>query len=94
MLLYILVETSQHSDRNAHIYGSIKIGNEIFVREKEFSKGHHLANVVQFVGGGWLKVRWQWRGWNMANVHMSWILIVKHNAKGFMHRRMMMMKFG
>ena len=27
--------------------------------------------MVQFVGGGWLKVRWQWRGWKMANVHMS-----------------------
>ena len=74
MLLYILVETLQHSDRNAHIYGSIKIGDEIFVREKEYGKGHHLANVVQFVGGGWLKVRWQWKGWKMANVHMSWIV--------------------
>ena len=52
MLIYMLLETLQHSDPNAHIYGSIKIGDEIFVREKEFSKGHHLANVVQFVGGG------------------------------------------
>ena len=74
MLIYMLLETLQHSDPNAHIYGSIKIGDEIFVREKEFSKGHHLANVVQFVGGGWLKVRWQWKGWRMANVHMSWIV--------------------
>ena len=50
MLIYMLFETLQHSDPNAHIiYGSIKIGDEIFVREKEFSKGHHLANVVQFV---------------------------------------------
>ena len=52
MLLYILVETLQHSDRSAHIYDSIKIGDEIFVREKEYGKGHHLANVVQFVEGG------------------------------------------
>ena len=29
--------------------------------------------MVQFVGGGWLKVRWQWEGWKMANVHISWI---------------------
>ena len=39
MLIYMLLETLQHSDHNAHIYSSIKIGDEIFVREKEFSKG-------------------------------------------------------
>ena len=30
--------------------------------------------MVQFVGGGWLKVRRQWKGWRTANVHMSWIV--------------------
>ena len=59
MLIYMLLEILQHSDPNAHIHGSIKIGNEIFVRELEYGKGYHLANVVQFVGGGWLKIRWQ-----------------------------------
>ena len=71
MLIYMLLEILQHSDPNAHIHGSIKIGNEIFVRELEYGKGYHLANVVQFVGGGWLKIRWQWKGWKMANVRMS-----------------------
>ena len=48
----MLVETLQHSDPSANIYGLIQIGNEIIVREEEYGKGHHLANMVQFFGGG------------------------------------------
>ena len=44
------------------------------VREKEYGQGHHLAKNLQFVGGGWLKVKWQWKEWPMSNVHKSWIV--------------------
>ena len=57
-----------------HLYGTIKIGDTINVREKEYGQGHHLGKVVQFQGGGWLKVRWQWEGWHMSNVHKDWII--------------------
>ena len=29
--------------------------------------------MVQFLGRGWIKVRWDWTGWGMGRVHKSWI---------------------
>ena len=63
-----------YSDDIAHVYGSIKIGDTINVREKEYGQGHYLGKVAQFLGGGWLKVRWEWEGWPMSNVHKDWIV--------------------
>ena len=63
-----------YSDNSALVYGEIKIGDTINVREKEYGQGHHLGKVVQFLGGGWLKVRWDWEGWRMSNVHKDWIV--------------------
>ena len=33
-----------------------------------------IWEVVQFQGGGWLKVRWQWERWPMSNVHNDWTI--------------------
>ena len=53
MLIYMLFCNKLNSDHNhVNIYGSIKIGDEIFVREKEYVKGTFVVKVVQFVGGG------------------------------------------
>ena len=52
---------------------SIDVGDSIQVKEKETGKKYHGAKIVQFLGRGWIKVRWDWKGWRMGRVHKSWI---------------------
>ena len=46
--------------------------------KKKYGQGHYLEKVKKFFGGGWLKVKWQWEGWPMFNVHRSWIVTDAH----------------
>ena len=41
---------------------SIDVGDLIQVKEEETGKKYRGAKVVQFLGRGWIKVRWDWKG--------------------------------
>ena len=52
------------------------VNDKIFAKERENTTVFHPATIVQILGNGWIKIKWDWEGFSpgsMSKVHERWI---------------------
>ena len=50
------------------------VNDKIFAKEREDTTVFHPGTIVQILENGWIKIRWDWRGFSHGStVNESWI---------------------
>ena len=64
------------------------MNEKIFAKEHEHTTVFHPATIVQILGNGWIKIKWDWEGFSpgsMSKVHERWIRDDNHLGQHYIH---------